>query len=105
MGTVHCRRLLHTEDKAPNNLYLLMELPKSTHSVLVLQLSGNGILYFKCKVCQRRRSRQRNEHSDVLHLDHISAGHRQGPVTEEVHRKAINNLWAALVCPTPAGHH
>lgn len=81
MGTVDCRRLLHAEDKAPNDLHLLMELSKSTRSVFVLQLSGNGILYFKCKVCQRRRSRQRNEHSDVPHLDHISAGHRQGPVT------------------------
>lgn len=36
--------------------------------------------YFKCKVCQWRR-RQRNEHTGVPHLDHISAGHRQGPVT------------------------
>lgn len=25
--------------------------------------------------------------------------------TEEVHRKAINNLWAVLACPTAAGHH
>lgn len=103
MGTVDFRRLLCAEDKAPNDLHLLMELPKSTRSVFMLQLKGNSILNVKC-VSGGVGSVMNTQTSLILITSLLATG-KDLSRTEEVHRKAINNLWAALACPAPAGHH
>lgn len=80
-----------------------MELPKSTRSVFMLQLNGNSILNVKC-VSGGVGSVMNTQASLILITSLLATG-KDLSHTEEVHRKAINNLWATLACPAPAGHH
>lgn len=97
------QRLLCTDDKEQNALHLLSEFSKSTSSVFMLQLNGNSILNVKC-VSGGVGSIMNTQTSLILITSLLATG-KDLSCTEEVHRKAINNLWAALACPAPAGHH
>lgn len=82
-------------------LCLLLELPEPTRSRFML--NGNGVLNVKC-VSGGRGNIMNTQTSLILITSPLATG-KDLSCTEEVHGKAINNLWATLTCPTPAGHH